>query len=197
MACGATLKRTHEFDPLMSPGRGSPPKRMCLTKELMSPSNSRRTCSPTTSLQSTAFAEAAQKLASSGQYPALSSLYTSHGQSSALWHHSATAAAGTSQDVKPSSSAVSMSSSFITSSVSDSSLLSQQPHPEHLYTLSQVDVIVRHIVSEHEETVRDKFNTVLQNKLAEQHESFVKFTSDQLQRRFSNNTADDTADYFS
>jgi hypothetical protein len=202
MACGATLKRAHEFDfdPLMSPSRS--PKRMCVSKELMSPSSSvRKTCSPpANSVHSPAFAEAAQKLGLYSPQSAVSQSVGAGGGGAGLWHscldHSSsssmTAGTGMSMDARwsPSQSTVTASSSrcSVTPSHSDTALLSRSG--EQLFSLSQVDSIVRRIVSEHDEQVRDKFNAVLHTKLAEQHEAFVKFTSDQLSRKFSSQPTD-------
>jgi hypothetical protein len=198
MACGATLKRNHEFDPLISPGRS--PKRMCVTKDLMSPSSLRKTYSPT---HSAAFVEAAQKLVNvSGQYSAHS--HQSVSQSSLKLSLSSETIDDTlSQNAYQSSSSVSMmsspprspSDSSVAPSLSRCTLTSPSASvsrlkDEQLFSLSQVDVIVRRIVNDHETNLRDKFNRVLHNKLSEQHEAFVKFTTDQLSRRFNSQQTD-------
>lgn len=45
-------------------------------------------------------------------------------------------------------------------------------------------MICERMLKEREETLREQYDTVLTSKLAEQYDAFVKFTYDQIQRRY-------------
>jgi hypothetical protein len=88
--------------------------------------------------------------------------------------------------------AASSSSSSITSPgpVSPSSscnpqAIVQRSKDQPLFTLRQVTMIVERLWKEREEQVREEYDRVLSDKLAEQYEAFVRFNRDYLQRRFS------------
>lgn len=53
-----------------------------------------------------------------------------------------------------------------------------------LFTFKQVQMICERMLKEREETLREQYDTVLTSKLAEQYDAFVKFTYDQIQRRY-------------
>lgn len=61
-----------------------------------------------------------------------------------------------------------------------SSLKKDQP----LFTLRQVGYLCERLIKDHEETIREEYEQILNTKLAEQYESFVKFTQDQIMRRY-------------
>lgn len=48
----------------------------------------------------------------------------------------------------------------------------------------QVQMICDRMLKEREEKLREQYDQVLNNKLAEQYDAFVKFTYDQIQRRY-------------
>ncbi|ENN78702.1 akirin [Dendroctonus ponderosae] len=54
-----------------------------------------------------------------------------------------------------------------------------------LFTFKQVGVICERMMRERESEIREEYDNVLTIKLAEQYESFVKFTYDQIQRNFN------------
>jgi len=54
-----------------------------------------------------------------------------------------------------------------------------------LLTLKQVNLICSRLLKEREEIIREEYDRILSTKLNEQHENFVRFTQDQLTRRFS------------
>lgn len=58
-------------------------------------------------------------------------------------------------------------------------------NPSHLLTLKQVNMICARLLKEREEKIREEYDQILSNKLHEQYEGFVRFTQDQLTRRFS------------
>lgn len=53
-----------------------------------------------------------------------------------------------------------------------------------LFTFRQVSMICERLVHEREEEVKEQYDKILNCKMAEQYESFLKFNHDQLQRRF-------------
>ncbi|XP_052861586.1 akirin [Anopheles cruzii] len=53
-----------------------------------------------------------------------------------------------------------------------------------LFTFKQVQMICERMLKEQEDALREKYDTVLTTKLAEQYDAFVKFTYDQIQRRY-------------
>jgi len=58
-----------------------------------------------------------------------------------------------------------------------------------LFTFKQVSMICERMLKERETEIREEYDRVLTYKLAEQYDAFVKFTHDQLQKRFSSNDA--------
>lgn len=56
---------------------------------------------------------------------------------------------------------------------------------QNMLTLKQVNIICARILKEREEKIREEYDRILTNKLNEQYEGFVRFTQDQLTRRFS------------
>ncbi|XP_055311247.1 akirin [Sitodiplosis mosellana] len=53
-----------------------------------------------------------------------------------------------------------------------------------LFTFKQVQMICESMLKEREDSLREQYDAVLTTKLAEQYDAFVKFTYDQIQRRF-------------
>lgn len=58
-----------------------------------------------------------------------------------------------------------------------------------LFTLRQVGMICERLIKEREEKVREEYEELMTSKLAEQYDTFVKFTHDQLMRRFEEQPA--------
>lgn len=66
-----------------------------------------------------------------------------------------------------------------------SSQQQQQPQSDKaLFTFKQVRLICERMLREQEDTLREQYNNILMNKLAEQYDIFVKFTYDQIQGRY-------------
>lgn len=55
-----------------------------------------------------------------------------------------------------------------------------------LFTFKQVAMICERMVRDHEDKIKEQYDKVLNNKLSEQYEAFLKFNHDQLQKRFGN-----------
>lgn len=54
-----------------------------------------------------------------------------------------------------------------------------------LFTFRQVNLICEQLMRERENKIREEYDKVLANKLAEQYDCFVRFTADQIQQRLS------------
>ena len=52
------------------------------------------------------------------------------------------------------------------------------------FTLRQVGIICEHLLKDYEDKIWEEYEQILNTKLAEQYESFVKFTHDQIMRRY-------------
>lgn len=53
-----------------------------------------------------------------------------------------------------------------------------------LFTFRQVGLICERMMKEREDCLREMYDKVLSTKLAEQYDMFVKFTYDQIQKRY-------------
>lgn len=54
-----------------------------------------------------------------------------------------------------------------------------------LFTFRQVNLICEQLMRERENKIREEYDKVLTNKLAEQYDCFVRFTADQITKRLS------------
>lgn len=72
-----------------------------------------------------------------------------------------------------------------TSSGASSPTRKEQP----LFSLRQVGMICERLLKEREDKIREQYDEILTTKLAEQYDAFVKFTHDQLMRRFGEQPA--------
>lgn len=52
------------------------------------------------------------------------------------------------------------------------------------FTLRQVGILCERLLKDHDEKIREEYEQILNLKLAEQYDSFVKFTHDQIMRRY-------------
>lgn len=77
-------------------------------------------------------------------------------------------------------SGTTLSSPLSPSSSSSSAQNSQTP----VFTFKQVSLICERLLRDQENQIREEYDKVLETKLAEQYDTFVKFTYDQIQKRF-------------
>ncbi|XP_037343304.1 akirin-2-like [Pungitius pungitius] len=181
MACGATLKRTMDFDPLMSPT--SPKRRRCIPVSHSSSSSS----SPRKylSMEPSPFGDSSSRLSAE---QILNSIKQEYKRIQKRKHLDAgyQQSEGCYSPESPSqSSTMNVSSMPGTSSGGVSPTRKEQP----LFTLRQVGMICERLLNEKEETVREEYEETMTSKLAEQYDTFVKFTHDQLMRRFGEQPA--------
>nr|XP_057947157.1 akirin-2-like [Doryrhamphus excisus]XP_057947158.1 akirin-2-like [Doryrhamphus excisus] len=173
MACGATLKRSMDFDPLMSPA--SPKRRRCMP---VSPSSS----SPRKylSLEPSPFGESSSRLSAE---QILNSIKQEYKRIQKRKHLDA----GGYQTADCCCPPESPPQSSMSASSSGGSSPSRKEQP--LFTLKQVGMICERLLKEREEKVREEYEETMTSKLAEQYDTFVKFTHDQLMRRFGEQPA--------
>ncbi|ALC43328.1 akirin [Drosophila busckii] len=65
-----------------------------------------------------------------------------------------------------------------------SQFMLRQHGEKALFTFKQVQLICEGMIKEREDQLRERYESVLTTKLAEQYDAFVKFTYDQIQRRY-------------
>jgi hypothetical protein len=53
-----------------------------------------------------------------------------------------------------------------------------------LFSMNQVNLICERMMKEREQLIREEYDKILAQKLSEQYDAFVKFTHEQIQRRF-------------
>uniref|UniRef100_A0A2K5Q1Q9 Akirin-2 n=1 Tax=Cebus imitator TaxID=2715852 RepID=A0A2K5Q1Q9_CEBIM len=204
MACGATLKRTLDFDPLLSPA--SPKRRRCAP--LSAPTSAAASPLSAASATAASFSAAA---ASPQKYLRMepspfgdflsSQILTFFLLEQILYNikqeykrmqkrrHLETsfqqADPCCTSDAQPHAFLLSGPASPGTSSAASSPLKKEQP----LFTLRQVGMICERLLKEREEKVREEYEEILNTKLAEQYDAFVKFTHDQIMRRYGEQPA--------
>uniref|UniRef100_A0A1B6FFW5 Akirin n=1 Tax=Cuerna arida TaxID=1464854 RepID=A0A1B6FFW5_9HEMI len=69
----------------------------------------------------------------------------------------------------------------------DNSCLQFNPN-QPIFTFFQVNLICRKILMDFEKDLRQEYEKILDEKLAEQYDTFAKFSQDQLQKRFNTMT---------
>ncbi|KAL3881584.1 hypothetical protein ACJMK2_028005 [Sinanodonta woodiana] len=193
MACGATLKRSIEFDPLHSPGQGTPKRRRCMPMTL-SPSTP-----PPRSQQNSAFGEISQKLTPEVIAANLTMELRRIQKRKQLVYPCSPSPPPLLQTCSQESLSPMLgeSSTQVTghSSASHSSTdlfynaLSPTKRDIPLFTFKQVSLICERMLKDRETQIREEYDSVLTSKLAEQYEAFLKFNHDQLHRRFGDKPA--------
>ncbi|XP_064595091.1 akirin-2-like [Liolophura sinensis] len=177
MACGATLKRSYEFDPLHSPSQASPKRRRCMPMTL-SPSTP-----PTKQHQNPSpFGDVTPKFTSE-QIAANISMEIKRMQRRKQLHYPGTS----SPPPQQSEGAMAIDSLSCSPSSSTSSFfnaLSPSKKETPLFTFRQVGMICERMLRERETQIKEDYDRVLTSKLAEQYEAFLKFNHDQIQRRY-------------
>ncbi|KAF7694543.1 akirin-2 [Silurus meridionalis] len=169
MACGATLKRSLDFDPVMN--QNSPKRRRCAP---LSPSSS--SSSPSSSprkylrLEPSPFSQV-------NTTPTPEQILHNIKQEYKRMKRRHLENTFTDPPLSPQSST--------TAVCVGSSPTKEQP----LFSVKQVGLICERLLKEREEKIREEYEETLTSKLAEQYDTFVKFTHDQLMRRFGEQPA--------
>ncbi|XP_044773253.1 akirin-2 isoform X2 [Neomonachus schauinslandi] len=189
MACGATLKRTLDFDPLLSPA--SPKRRRCAplsapTSAAASPSSA-AAASPQKYLrmEPSPFGDVSSRLTTEQILYNIKQEYKRMQKRRHLETSFQQTDPCCTSEAQPHAFLLSGPASPGTSSATSSPLKKEQP----LFTLRQVGMICERLLKEREEKVREEYEEILNTKLAEQYDAFVKFTHDQIMRRYGEQPA--------
>ncbi|KAM3930583.1 akirin-2 [Leptodactylus fuscus] len=176
MACGATLKRTIDFDPLLSPA-ASPKRRRCAPLSPSSPSPQKYL-----RMEPSPFGEVSSRLTAEQILYNIKQEYKRmqkrrHLESSFQQTEACTSEGQPHQFLPVGHNLPGTSSAL--------PLRKEQP----LFTLRQVGMICERLLKEREDKVREEYEEILTTKLAEQYDAFVKFTHDQIMRRYGEQPA--------
>ncbi|XP_061573265.1 akirin-1 [Cololabis saira] len=181
MACGATLKRSMEFEALLSPQ--SPKRRRCspLPGTPGAPSPQRCSLRPAAA-DSPAHAASPSQPALGGEHRLTpEQIFQNLRQEySRIQRRRQLEGAFNQTEACSSSDAPSPSSSINAPNSPPGASRKDQPS----FTLRQVSFLCERLLKDHEEKIREEYEQILNTKLAEQYESFVKFTQDQIMRRY-------------
>ncbi|XP_069830830.1 akirin-2 [Dendropsophus ebraccatus] len=176
MACGATLKRTIDFDPLLSPA-ASPKRRRCapLSPSAPSPQKYLR-------MEPSPFGEVSSRLTAEQILYNIKQEYKRmqkrrHLESS-FQHTEPCSSDSQPQHFLP-----------VGQNLPGTSVASPLRKEQPLFTLRQVGMICERLLKEREDKVREEYEEILTTKLAEQYDAFVKFTHDQIMRRYGEQPA--------
>ncbi|XP_074542046.1 akirin-2 [Halichoeres trimaculatus] len=175
MACGATLKRTLDFDPLMS--QASPKRRRCAP--IMSPVSSPQKY---LRMEPSPFGEVSSRLTTEQILHNIKQEYKRLQKRRHLDSAFQQADGSCPLDLQNIHSGTALPG---TSSGASSPTRKEQP----LFSLRQVGMICERLLKEREDKIREEYDEILTTKLAEQYDAFVKFTHDQLMRRFGEQPA--------
>nr|XP_033792249.1 akirin-2-like [Geotrypetes seraphini] len=218
MACGATLKRTLEFDPLLS--QASPKRRRCAPLSAPSAAAAAAASSPQKSLrlEPSPFGDVASRLTAE---QILYSIKQEHKRMQKRKHLESTfqqtdpcclndaqphafllsgsAVPGEARTAKgkmpvPCDPATAEIPNrmiryliCLITNIAIAATATEKRAP--LFTLRQVGMICERLLKECEERVREEYEEILNTKLSEQYDAFVKFTHDQIMRRYGEQPA--------
>ncbi|KAM3934140.1 akirin-1 [Leptodactylus fuscus] len=180
MACGATLKRSMEFEALLSPQ--SPKRRRCTPLPGSPATPSAQRCGLRQESQAGQQSSLPQlggdcRLTPEQIFQNLRQEYTRYHRRRQLEGAFSHSEAGQSSEVQTSSS--------LTAPSSPGSMKKDQP----TFSLRQVGILCERLLKDHEDKIREEYEQILNTKLEEQYESFVKFTHDQIMRRYGTRPA--------
>uniref|UniRef100_A0A452FFW4 Akirin-2 n=1 Tax=Capra hircus TaxID=9925 RepID=A0A452FFW4_CAPHI len=177
MACGATLKRTLDFDPLLSPA--SPKRRRC------APLSAPTSAAKYLRMEPSPFGDVSSRLTTEQILYNIKQEYKRMQKRRHLETSFQQTDPCCTSDAQPHAFLLSGPASPGTPSGTSSPLKKEQP----LFTLRQVGMICERLLKEREEKVREEYEEILNTKLAEQYDAFVKFTHDQIMRRYGEQPA--------
>ncbi|XP_056413061.1 akirin-1 [Hyla sarda] len=173
MACGATLKRSMEFEALLSPQ--SPKRRRCTPLPGSPATPSPQRCGMRQESQPSQPSQLGGdcRLTPEQIFQNLRQEYT-------RYHRRRQLEGAFNQNEAGQCSEVQTSSSLTAPSSPGSMTKRDQP----TFSLRQVGILCERLLKDHEEKIREEYEQILSTKLQEQYESFVKFTHDQIMRRY-------------
>uniref|UniRef100_A0A8C5MUV1 Akirin 1 n=1 Tax=Leptobrachium leishanense TaxID=445787 RepID=A0A8C5MUV1_9ANUR len=177
MACGATLKRSMEFEALLSPQ--SPKRRRCVPLPGSPNTPTTRGCGHRPESQPTpppALSPMGTDLRLTPEqiFHNLRQEYSRFQRRRQLVEAFNQSEAGSSNEAQASCSSLSAPGS--------PGSLAKKDQPS--FSLRQVGFLCERLLKDHEDRIREEYEQILNTKLEEQYESFVKFTHDQIMRRY-------------
>ncbi|XP_037532745.1 akirin-1 [Nematolebias whitei] len=178
MACGATLKRSMEFEALLSPQ--SPKRRRCNPLPGTQSAPSPQRCNLRTPVDSPAHSMSPQPVGGEHRLTPEQIFQNLRQEYSRIQRRRQLEGAFNQTEACSSSDAPSPSSTLNAPSSPPGASKKDQPS----FTLRQVSYLCERLLKDHEEKIREEYEQILNTKLAEQYESFVKFTQDQIMRRY-------------
>jgi hypothetical protein len=203
MAC-VTLKRSLDFDPLYSPNRSNK-RRRCLPMHCATPEKRMReeepakpaSCFKDSSLTPEQIAnnlrDEIKRMKKRRQIVEPSSPGSAPSSPEPMMDMMEQQAMPPTTSAANQQAIVGTSSGRFSSSTTQHSPLpsaSQQELKEKpIFTLKQMTLIAERMCKERVDQVRQEFEEILQQKLSEQYDSFVKFIDHQIQRRFQQSQA--------
>jgi len=179
MAC-ATLKRSLDLDPLYSP---RPTKRRRCAP--LTPSR----ISPARDVPHSPFADVSARLTKDSIVSSIREEMQRLQRRRQLNFEDAPSTSTFSGPASPSSGGADMHPDSPSTSTGNASLQSHFSKDKPLFTFRQVELICERMLREREDKIRELYEQALSAKLSEQYDMFVKFTHDQLQKRFEANAA--------
>ncbi|XP_061771081.1 akirin-1 [Nerophis ophidion] len=168
MACGATLKRSMEFEALLSPQ--SPKRRRCTPLPGTPGTPAPQRCN----LRAPVLDSPPQSTAGESRLTPEQIFQNLRQEYSRIQRRRQLEGAFNQTEAPSPTSSLHAPSSPPGASRRD------QPS----FTLKQVSYLCERLLKDHEEKIREEYEQILNTKLAEQYESFVKFTQDQIMRRY-------------
>uniref|UniRef100_A0A8C7TCQ9 Akirin 1 n=1 Tax=Oncorhynchus mykiss TaxID=8022 RepID=A0A8C7TCQ9_ONCMY len=185
MACGATLKRSMEFEALLSPQ--SPKRRRCnaLPGAPSTPSPQRCNLRPPVDCPSHSMSPPTMggehRLTPGKKCEGkIKQIFQNIRQEYSRYQRRRQLEGAFNQSEAACSSTDAPSSALTAPSSPPGASRKDQPS----FTLRQVSYLCERLLKDHEEKIREEYEQILNTKLAEQYESFVKFTQDQIMRRY-------------
>uniref|UniRef100_A0AAQ4Q3K9 Akirin 1 n=1 Tax=Gasterosteus aculeatus aculeatus TaxID=481459 RepID=A0AAQ4Q3K9_GASAC len=172
MACGATLKRSMEFEALLSPQ--SPKRRRCNPLPGTSGTPSPQRCNLRPPVDSPAHSMSPPAMGGEHRLTPEQIFQNLRQEYSRIQRRRQLEGAFNQTEA--------CSSSDSPSPTPSSPGASRKDQPS--FTLKQVSYLCERLLKDHEEKIREEYEQILNTKLAEQYESFVKFTQDQIMRRY-------------
>ncbi|XP_061918278.1 akirin-1 [Entelurus aequoreus] len=179
MACGATLKRSMEFEALLSPQ--SPKRRRCNPLPGTAGTPSPQRCNLRAPVvDSPTHAMSPQSMGGESRLTPEQIFQNLRQEYSRIQRRRQLEGAFNQTEACGSTDAPSPTSSLHAPSSPPGASRRDQPS----FTLKQVSYLCERLLKDHEEKIREEYEQILNTKLAEQYESFVKFTQDQIMRRY-------------
>ncbi|XP_068611325.1 akirin-1 [Brachionichthys hirsutus] len=174
MACGATLKRSMEFEALLSPQ--SPKRRRCAPLPGSPSAPSPQRCNLRPPVESPMHTMSPPAIGNEHRLTPEQIFQNLRQEYSRIQRRRQLEGAFNQTEAGNSSP----SSSINAPSSPPGASRKDQPS----FTLRQVSYLCERLLKDHEGKIREEYEQILNTKLAEQYESFVKFTQDQIMRRY-------------